>query len=178
LKKDSKDNIHSSKSNEEVAKFIYNKAIDKFNLLGEIIEQSDITEKYDYEDDYYTIMAYMYIFNYYKMNMIKKYGDENMMQILTNCFQIVSDTLTNPKYKKSGSETVIIFCENILPDFEVNGNNAVRDGKSPFLYMSAVFLNSTFNIPTDVLENNYYEVVEKIRDLFILVYEDKDIHSL
>lgn len=153
---------------------LYNRASEKFNLLNNIIEQTDILQKYDYEEDYYKIMAYMYICNFYKMKMKNKYGLSKMAGILIHCFQMISDTLINSKYKKSGDELLSIFRNNILPDFDINGNNAMQNGESPFLYMGARFLFLIFGIQINEIKINYFEVIENMKNLFISIFDDDD----
>lgn len=162
----------------EIAVKLYSRASEKFHLLNNIIERTDILEKYDYESDYYKIMAYMYICNFYKMKMKNKYGLAKMKKILIHCFQMVSDTLISSKYKKSGDELLLIFRNRILPDFEINGNNAIQSGESPFIYMGAQFLFLIFDISINEIKTNYYEVIENINNLFMSIFDDDDYNLL
>ena len=176
LKKDKNSKIidyktNEFKSNEEVANYIYNNARTKFNLLNDIIKQSDIIKKYAYENDYYTLMAYMDIFTCYIIRARKKYSEENMNQILTSYFKMVSDILTSSKYKISGNEMAKNYIEYILPTFKFS----IKGKENPYLYMGQIFLCSVFDISITELETNYHDVIEQVADLFMSIYIDKDI---
>lgn len=163
----------------DTAKKLYNRSSEKVDLLYELIESTNIIEKYVFEKDFFTIMAYMYVCNFYKMKMKNKYGLKNMQDILVICFQMVSDSLTDPKYKKTGEENMNIYLQSILPDFEENSNRAASNGKDPFLYMGARFLLLIFKIPINELETEYYYgIVEKIKDLFYSIFDDDDYNLL
>lgn len=163
----------------DTAKKLYNRSSKKVELLYELIRGTNIIEKYNFDKDYFTVMAYMYVCNFYKMKMKNRYGLKNMKDILVICFQMVSDSLTDPKYKKTGEEHVNIFLHNILPDFEDNSNRATHDGKDPFLYMGARFLLLIFKIPINELETEYYYgISEKIKDLFYSIFDDDDYNLL
>lgn len=155
----------------KVTNYIYKNARIKFNLLDDIIKQSDIIKKYAYEDDYYILMAYMDIFTCYTIRVRKNYSEEDMNQILTSCFQMVSNSLTSNKYKISGNEMAKNYVEYVLPNFEF----AIKGKDNSYLYMGLVFLSSVFNIQVDVLETNYHDVIEKVADLFMSIYIDEDI---
>ena len=175
--------LKSSKTNVEVAKFIYNKVIDKFNLLNEIIIQSDIFLKYDYEEDYYTIISYMYILIYHDIEIIKSNEvDIKKSRILIDCFQMMSDNLTNVKYKNK-DKMMQSFCDDIIPLFKLAWHKANLNDNHEISYvlgfvngyMILPFLNSVFNIQPDELETYYQDVMEQVTDLFMSIYIDEDI---
>ncbi|MDD4406715.1 MAG: hypothetical protein PHF30_01595 [Bacilli bacterium] len=183
FKNNNEKTTHSLKSDKELSSFIYSKVNDKFNLLNEIIKQSDIFEKYDYEEDYYTIIACMYILICAEIEIIKANEvDIKTSIVLINYFQMISDNLTDVKYKNK-DKIMQIFCEEIIPLFRLAWHKANLDNTNEISYvlgfisgyMIFQFLNSVFNIQVDELETNYYNVTEKISDLFMSAYGDEDI---
>ena len=186
FKKNDEEITHNLKSAMLISNIEYNKVYDNFKLLNEIIKQSDISEKYDYDEDYYKLVSYMYILIWNHMEIIKvNEVDIRTSMVFTNYFQMIYDDLTNTKYKNE-DKILQIFCENIIPLFrlawhraeslEVQETNYVLGFLSG--YMTNRFLNSVFNIQHDELETTYYDVTEKIVDLFLSIYEDIDKEAI
>lgn len=180
FKKDSEEITHKLRSLMEISNIDYDKVNNNFKLLNEIIKQSEVLEKHDYDEDYYKLVSYMYILIWNHMEIIKANEDDIRTSIvLTDYFQMISDDLTDNKYK---NEDIIlrIFCEDVIPLFRLAWHRAesldVQETNYVFGfiigYMTPRFLYSVFNIQKDEFETTYDDVTEKVGNLFFDIFDE------
>lgn len=138
----------------KVADRLYVKLQQKYKFFYNIIEKEGFFKNYSYEKDNFTLLAYMYIFNCYKIGMIEKYGNDFMFGVFNICFFEISKNLTNSKYKQSLDVLSDYFVGTVLITFETFGKEALKRDHPPFIYFAMSFLMIVFEVSPDIIDGD------------------------